>query len=156
MPDESKTIEELENDSWPNPDPNDTGLVKTCYALREKPLRDFTPNDMRVMIGQGNNLPLLIPKAITILEPDPLIEADTYYPGLLLETVLRLPNTRAFWDQNPVWVKRAATIAKGALETLAQLKPNEMQWDDEYFMTNETQDTLTNTIRQFINHYNPE
>jgi hypothetical protein len=144
MPDESKTIEELENDSWPDPDPNDTGLVKTCYALRKKPLRDFTPNDLRVMISQGNNLGLLIPKALTILEPDPLIEADTYYPGLLLETILRLPNTRAFWGQNPVWVKRAVAIAHQALDILDTLESGDIK------------DSLTDTIRQFINHYNPE
>ena len=36
-----------------------TYLRRTCTALRRMPLRDFGPEDLRIMIGQGISLSLI-------------------------------------------------------------------------------------------------
>ncbi|HEU5092379.1 MAG TPA: contact-dependent growth inhibition system immunity protein, partial [Nitrospira sp.] len=67
----------------------------TCLTLYEKPLKDFTVENLRVMIGQSIGLEFLIPLAIEVLEQNPFAEGD-YYPGDLLSMVMQVePN---FWQ----------------------------------------------------------
>jgi hypothetical protein len=66
--------------------------------LRTKPLRDFTVEDLRIMIGQQVALNRLVPLALKRLRPDPLMAGDSY-PGDLLASVLRVD--AAFWDWSP-------------------------------------------------------
>jgi hypothetical protein len=163
MVDQRKTIEQLEQDVWGDPGPGATGLVRTCYALRRKPLQEFTPRDLQLMIGQGKNFGLLIPKALDVLEHDPLVEADTFYPGHLLETVLGLNKTAGFWDVNPVLTRRAVAIARHGLELLSRLTTADGQvWlgtEDEkaeesgLFLTDKIYRILTTTIHQFLDRY---
>lgn len=77
-----RTLEEIEQQVWPEPD-FQSGLVECCHRLRKKPLVEFTPADFRVMIGQKISLPVLVPRAVALLEADPLLDAY-YYPGDLL------------------------------------------------------------------------
>jgi CDI immunity proteins len=84
----NKTLQELEEQDWGEP-PFPSYLVRTCHALRRKPLRDFTVEDLRIMIGQNFSLNYLIPLAIEQLRRDPLVAGD-YYPGDLLGAVLNL------------------------------------------------------------------
>ena len=71
-----------------------SALVKTCLALYEKPLKDFTVEDLRVMIGQEIGLEFLIPLAIEVLEENPFVSGD-YYPGDLLSMVMKVEP--GFW-----------------------------------------------------------
>jgi hypothetical protein len=59
----SKTLQELEGQDWGDSD-FPSYLVRTCHALRRKPLRDFTVEDLRIMIGQNIGLNYLMPLAI--------------------------------------------------------------------------------------------
>ena len=93
----NKTIEEIENDYWKEPEYN-SHLVETCYALRKKNLMDFTVEDIRIMIGQNMSLQILIPFAIQKLKENILIDGD-YYEGDLLHSVLS--SDRSFWRMNP-------------------------------------------------------
>jgi hypothetical protein len=36
-------------------------LVRTCHALRQKPLREFTVEDLRIILGQNFSLEYLVP-----------------------------------------------------------------------------------------------
>ena len=54
------TIEKLESDYRGDSDEYYSGLVKTCHTLRKKPLKDFTVEDLRIMIGQNIGLKYLI------------------------------------------------------------------------------------------------
>lgn len=92
-----KTLQELERQDWGEP-PFPSSLVRTCHALRRKPLRDFTVEDLRIMIGQNISLNYLMPLAIEHLQRDPLAAGD-FYPGDLLATVLRV--TSGFWQVQP-------------------------------------------------------
>lgn len=89
------TIEELEGDRWPDPEPGATYLIRRCTALWRKPLAEFTVEDMRIMIGQRIGPSALVPRAVQTLVIDPLAEGD-YCPGDLLLVVLRLPEDA--WD----------------------------------------------------------
>ena len=94
---EGRTLNDLDPPAW-GPPTYDSGLVIRCHALREKPLSDFTVGDLRVMIGQEISLRHLVPRAISVLEEDPLAEGD-YYPGDLLNAVLSID--RHYWHSNP-------------------------------------------------------
>ncbi|HEY4384219.1 MAG TPA: contact-dependent growth inhibition system immunity protein [Ktedonobacteraceae bacterium] len=45
----SKTLQELEGQDWGEPN-FPSYLVRTCHALRRKPLRDFTVEDLRIIL----------------------------------------------------------------------------------------------------------
>ena len=97
--DESKrTLDTVDPPAW-GPAPSDaTSLIRRCHELRTKPLRDFTVEDLRIMIGQQVALNRLVPLALDRLRPDPLMAGD-YYPGDLLASVLRVDN--AVWEWSP-------------------------------------------------------
>ncbi|MFD2768611.1 contact-dependent growth inhibition system immunity protein [Micromonospora eburnea] len=101
------TIEQLERDVWPAPDPDDTFLVRRCTELRRKPLAEFTVEDLRIMLGQEIGVPALLPLAIQVLLRDPMAEGD-YYPGDLLRNVLRLPDSA--WSNLRADRKRLASV----------------------------------------------
>src|ERR1043165_470707 len=95
--DRSKSLQELEGSDWGDPT-YDSYLVTTVYSLRHKPLRDFTAEDLRIVIGQNLSLPYLIPLALEYLERDPLAQVD-FFPGDLLWNVAR--SDPEFWrDQS--------------------------------------------------------
>ena len=94
---ETRTLDELDPPAWGPPPPDATGLVRKCHALRQKPLADFEPGDLRVMIGQEISLRFLVPRALVLLEANHLIEADSY-PGDLLLMVLAID--KAYWQEH--------------------------------------------------------
>jgi hypothetical protein len=92
------SVEQIEDNAWGNPPPGATRLVETVHNLRRKPLRDLEPEDLRVLIAQHVGLDPLVPRALTQLEADPLLEGD-YYPGDVLVAVLKVPP--AYWSAHP-------------------------------------------------------
>lgn len=109
-----KTIEQIEKDIWGEP-PYNSYLVKTCFALRRKQLCDFTPEDLRIMIGQKMSLGYLIPIALEFLENDILAEGD-FYPGDLYENVNKLSNKD--WVEFPDLKLRFEALKKKNHQTL--------------------------------------
>jgi hypothetical protein len=101
------TLTELEQDAWPDPGPGATGLVRTCVALRDKPLAEFTVEDLRIMLGQRIGVRHLLPRAVDVLLQDPTAAGDVF-PGDLLGVVLRLPD--AAWAPFPQ--QRAELLAR--------------------------------------------
>lgn len=95
--DTTKTLEQLENSDWGEPD-FDSYLVTTMYRLRRKPLNEFTVEDLRIMIGQQTGLRYLLPLAIQQLGQDPLVAGD-FYRGDLLKNVLGIEP--GFWKDHP-------------------------------------------------------
>lgn len=99
---EHKTLENLEKKIWPSLSPDEgSHLIKTCNLLRKKQLKDFTTEDLRIMIGQDIGLKYLIPIAINLLNTDILAEGD-YYQGDLLNSVLK--SDKDYWkDEKENW-----------------------------------------------------
>jgi hypothetical protein len=92
-----RTLQDLEGNDWGEPT-FPSRLVQRCHELRKKRLRDFTVEDLRLMIGQGIGLDYLIPLAIEHLQDDPLAAGD-FYAGDLLVNVLKVE--RKFWQVRP-------------------------------------------------------
>lgn len=91
------TIEKIECDFWGDVPSYPSHLVSTVYELRKKDISAFTTEDLRIVIGQSQSLPILMPIAIEVLRDNILAEGDLY-PGDLLKSVLTVD--AAFWMQN--------------------------------------------------------
>lgn len=105
-----RTIEELEGDRWGEPN-YESHLVSECHRLRKVPLRLFTIENLRIMLGQNIGSQYLVPIALEHLEVEPFVEGD-FYPGDLLCNVLSLPHS--FWLDYPDLRDRAAAVAARA------------------------------------------
>jgi contact-dependent growth inhibition (CDI) system CdiI-like immunity protein len=75
-----------------------SALATTCLTLYTKPLRDFTVENLRVMIGQSIGLEFFVSLAVELLRDNPFAEGD-YYPGDLLSVVMRIESS--FWQTHP-------------------------------------------------------
>ena len=118
--DQSKRILDiLDPPAWDPAPPDASPVIKRCHELRTKPLRDFTDEDLRVMIEQQVALNRLVGLALTRLRADPLRESGRY-PGDLLASVLRV--NAAFWE--PLFDPEVATrkLAE-SLRERSDLKP---------------------------------
>jgi hypothetical protein len=114
------TIQQIEGLDWGDPPFDSSTLVRRCMALRRKPLDRFTAEDLRIMLGQGESVPIVLPLAVDLLANNPLAEGD-FYPGDLLTTVLKLPSST--WMNLPDERKRlTAAIAAVDLDR-ADLHP---------------------------------
>ena len=91
------TLEELDGERWGEPNFN-SHVVTTCHAARRKPLRTLTPEELRLVIGQGIGLPWLVPLALNLLLEQPF-RCVSLYPGDLLASVVRVP--APYWAEHP-------------------------------------------------------
>lgn len=121
--DRSKSLEQLEGKNWGEPD-YDSHVVTECYRLARIPLREFTPEHLRIMIGQQLGLQYLIPLALELLRADPLVAGDNYQ-GDLLAAVLRADSR--FWLASPQLRVEAAAIAQRAISLLPSLDDTDRQ-----------------------------
>jgi hypothetical protein len=64
-------------------------MVQRIRFLGRVPLREFTAEDFRLILGQGRAVHTLLPLAIDLLESDLFAEGD-FYPGDLLVAVVRV------------------------------------------------------------------
>src|SRR5436305_4525972 len=102
-----QTLEELDG-PWSGP-PWDTDLVAKVTQLRKKPLDELTIEDLRILIGQQIALAHLVPRALEILEREPLAEGDLY-PGDLLSSLL---STELWIAEHPgLWERLLQVVSK--------------------------------------------
>lgn len=86
----------LKGGSWGEPDFN-SGLVIHAHALRKKPLREFSNEDLRLLIIQAISLDFLLPLVLERLMENPLESGDLYV-GDLLCSVLKVD--KKYWESN--------------------------------------------------------
>ncbi|HEX9950803.1 MAG TPA: contact-dependent growth inhibition system immunity protein [Rubricoccaceae bacterium] len=98
---------------------HDSGVIRHTARLWPKPVSDYTAGDLRFMIGQKHGLHHLIPRALSFLEQNPLVEDDEY-GGELLRPVMRVPE--AYWQEHPDHLSRAVEAARRALAELEHRK----------------------------------
>lgn len=130
--DRSKSLQELENDDWGEPN-FDSHLVQECHRLRRVPLKDFTVEDLRTLIGQNFSLKYLVPLAVERLKQNPLAEGD-FYPGDLLVNVLRIKTS--FWSEYPDLKSDVVKIAEEAFEvpTITKIEFESIQEAYNFFL----------------------
>jgi hypothetical protein len=113
-----KTLEELDGRNWGEPEFN-SSVVVNCHRLRRVPLRDFTVEDLRLMIGQEIGLEYLIPLALEHLARNPFAEGE-FYPGDLLKSVLGV--RREFWIQHPDLRQEMDSIVENAASNFGKIE----------------------------------
>ena len=115
--DSNATLDELEGPGWADPD-YPSAMVQRIRALGRIPLREFTPEDYRLIITQHRALNTLLPRALEILEADPFAEGD-YYAGDLLIAITQIP--RQSWPEHPELQARAKRVVAAAIARLADV-----------------------------------
>jgi hypothetical protein len=91
------SLQQIENEDWGDPPPDSTRLIATALQLRREPVGLLDTEALRLLIGQKIGLDVLVPRALALLDEDPLAEGD-YFPGDLLVSVLAVPAT--YWRAN--------------------------------------------------------
>lgn len=104
----AQTLTELEGKDW-GETTYPSYVVTNSHALRYEPLRDFTAEDLRFMLGQQNSLPILMPMALDWLElVDPFAGGDMYQ-GALLNMALAIDPQ--FWRAHPrLWYRMGVVL----------------------------------------------
>lgn len=117
------SLEEIEGDRWGAPPADATSLVRTAHRLRRTPLRDLDAEDLRLLLAQQLGLDILIPRTLTLLEQDPLLEGD-YYPGDVLVALLKVPSS--YWSAKPAQLARVKQVIASLVDNpdAADLKPD--------------------------------
>lgn len=124
VPMTKQTLEELENEVWPEPDFH-SNLVINCHRLWKTPVDDFTTEDLYLMIGQGFGVRHLMPKALNTLQANPLAEGTFWEGDLLTEVIGAVYKADDdFLAENPEVVPNLAEICRRAL--------NRIELDDDY------------------------
>ncbi|MER8451687.1 contact-dependent growth inhibition system immunity protein [Mesorhizobium sp. M0296] len=92
-----RTLEELDGERWGEPT-FDSYVVRTCHALRRKPLNTLTDEELRLAVGQGIGLEWLVPLMLQRLAENPFRAGD-FFEGDLLASLARVPSS--YWTEHP-------------------------------------------------------
>lgn len=123
-----KSLESLEKDVWPDLSKDEGSyLIKTCNALRKKPILEFSIEDLRIMIGQEIGLSYLIPRAIEELTVDLFAEGHMN-EGDLLKNILEI-NTQ-FWDDNKQYWQQLNSLIKDRRLEISKMKFDTSKFDN--------------------------
>jgi CDI immunity proteins len=101
------SLEQIEDSYWGDPPPEATRLIETVHRLRRKPIGLFDAEDFRILLGQRLSVETLLPRALELLEEEPLLEGDLYRGDVLVAT-MRAPSS--FWHQNPELLTRLERV----------------------------------------------
>lgn len=106
-----RTLTQLEGEDWGEPEWQ-SYVVTNSHHLRHKPLRGFTAEDLRFMLGQQISLPVLMPMALDVLEMvDPFAGGENGSRGSLLGNALAVD--KGFWTGHPeLWYRMSAVLVE--------------------------------------------
>lgn len=74
---------------------SEAGFIQKIHAIRNKCLRDFTADEVRVCLVQDVGTVYLLPKALNLLESNPWIDTE-HYDGDLLNACIDI--AAECWD----------------------------------------------------------
>jgi len=112
-----KSLENLEKKDEGNPSADYTSLVNNVLKLRKIPLNQFSVENLRLMIGQNEGLRYLIVLSLDILKDDLFADGD-FYPGDLLQNVLKAPTT--FWIEHKELWEAVDSLIKDRVEEISE------------------------------------
>ena len=98
---------------------SEAGFIQKIHAIRNKCLRDFTVDEVRVCLSQNIGVVYLVQKALGFLETNPWIEAE-HYEGDLLNTCIDIPDD--YWKERKDNKERMRSILLAANEQIAMGK----------------------------------
>ena len=111
----NKSVEQIEEVFWDEHTEYPTALIKRCFQLRKKKIKDLTVSELRTLIGQNIGLEVLHPVAIELIKKNVLVEGD-YYPGDLLQSLLDI--NCDFWQSNKDSWRILKNIIDQKIETI--------------------------------------
>lgn len=114
--DRSKTLEQLEGEFW-GASTFGSHLVITCHQLRQKPIGEFSVENLRTMIDQKFSLEWLMPLALEKLKVDPMVEGD-FYEGDLLNSCLKAVK------KDDSFVPQLVAVSQKAYEYIEETEDN--------------------------------
>jgi hypothetical protein len=85
-------------------------LSEIAHSIYQKPLKEFSIEDLRFMISQELGLEVLVPIAADLLQENLLLEGD-YYPGDLLSAVMQVPSS--FWKEHQEYYWKVSEMVAG-------------------------------------------
>jgi hypothetical protein len=109
-----QTLEQLDSKDWGIPD-GESHLVTTIHRLRKKSLDEFSVEDLRIVLLQQIYPEHLVPKALEVLEREPLAEGNHYPGDLFMSVAEQLPR---FWSDHPELAVRAAAVANSVAQCI--------------------------------------
>lgn len=115
-----RPIEAVDDDVWPDPGPDATGLVRRVHALRRQPVADLAAEGLRLLLSQHVSLDVVLPEALRRLADNPLLEGDCY-PGDVLAAVLRVDP--AYWASHP-------DLHASVREIIGRLDPDDIDYPE--------------------------
>lgn len=95
---------------------SEAGFVQKIHSLRNKMLRDFTIDEVRVCLAQDIGVIYLLPKALGFLETNPWSEAE-HYEGDLLNTCIDISHDN--WNNQANGRERMLAILNDAMKQIA-------------------------------------
>jgi hypothetical protein len=110
-----KSLNELEGVN-PSPPEFESFLTSRVYQLRQKPVGEFSVEDLRLMLGQKIAVLYLVPFALAHLEQNPLVGGD-FYPGDLLVALLA---AEPWWRSRADILHSVQVVLRDALARLEQ------------------------------------
>lgn len=98
---------------------SEAGYILKIHSIRNKCLRDFTVDEVRVCLAHDIGAVYLVQKALGFLEDNPWIEAE-HYEGDLLKTCIDLSDD--YWKELENDRTRMRIILQDANEQIAEGK----------------------------------
>lgn len=98
---------------------SEAGFIQKIHAIRNKCLRDFTVDEVRLCLAQDIGVAYLAQKALGFLETNPWIEAE-HYEGDLLNTCIDISDE--YWKQQMKERERMRIILQAANEQIVMGK----------------------------------
>jgi hypothetical protein len=102
-----RTLDELDPPCWAPPGSDATRLVRKVHELRQVPLGELGPADLRTLISQQIALSYVLPLAVRLLLDEPMLDAY-FYEGDLLLAAVNVPASA--WDLFPDLGTRLRTV----------------------------------------------
>jgi hypothetical protein len=112
------SLQALEASDWGEPRSGDTWMVKTIHALRRKPLRSLTDEELRLAVNQQVGVPFILDLAFQRLAKEPLLEGS-HYPGDILSALIRADPS--IWTDRPHLRKELSSLYRRALDAPADV-----------------------------------
>ena len=108
-------LERLEGCTYGPTDRDDFPIPMWYASVRKTPLRDLSLEDLCQACRQDVFLEYMVPRAMDVIEKEPL--AGAIREGELLSALAHLPG--AYWSQHKSELRKIASIATEAIEFVA-------------------------------------
>ena len=110
----NKTLEELENDVWDEPNEFPTELIERCYKYRKIKISELTVGQLKTLISQKIGIKYLTEMTLELLEKNIII--GDLFEGDLLLAVSKIP--AEYWTQNRNELKKIKILIESNVELI--------------------------------------